>query len=361
LLGERGYETVAFSNNSWLSGLTELTRGFSTVEAIWRLTRGSTNESSGHPTVEAVRAWLAERDRSRPFFLFVNLIEPHWPYNPPDEYLRQAARDRPELLDVARSNFTAIQWYAGGRRATQAMREARAVRYEAEVLHLDAVVGELLGVLDAGGVFEDSLVAITADHGENLGERGHQGHSFTLYESTLHVPLLIRPPRGAGSQARTRTEPVYLPDVFTTLARAAGVGKLPADVVGLDLLADPLPADRSIVGEYYEPITFLARFPKGEAAQARIAQYRRRIRSIQVGNEKLIWASDGNHELYDLEVDPRELENVAGARPERVASLSKQLEVIVSRLSRSSSDPRPPLSLIDPDTIQNLRALGYVP
>ena len=82
---------------------------------------------------------------------------------------------------------------------------------------------------------------------------------------------------------------------------------------------------------------------------------------MRVGDEKLIWASDGRHELYNLADDPDELEDLAAVQPERVAALSARLEEIVASRSMSSTDIRTPLSLIDPETVENLRALGYIP
>ncbi len=399
-LSARGYETIAFTNNSWLSNITDLTRGFSTVEPMWRhgrerqakileaiasaraagedpaaAARAAAAEAEAevaeaevdeaeidvHPTVGAIKAWLDNRDPGKPFLMFVNLIEPHWPYNPPEEFLRKAAGARPGLADIRTANFSAIQWYSGPRRITPAARDARRVRYNAEVLYVDTVVGEIVEMLKAADVYEDALLVLTSDHGENLGEHGHHGHSFTLYETAIRIPLLIRPPGGAGSQASRRKEPVSLPDVYATLANAAG---LPADepkAAGADLLGAPLAADRPIVSEYYEPKTFLDRFLPKPSIQEAVAQYRRRLRSLRVGDEKLIWASDGRHELYNLAEDPDELEDLAAVQQERVAALSARLEEIVASRSMSSTDIRPPLSLIDPETVENLRALGYIP
>jgi len=361
ILAARGYQTAAFSNNTWVSGTTDLTQGFETLAELWSNRPGSPDAEPAHPTNEAVRAWLSARDSGRPFFLFVNFIEPHWPYAAPQEYLTQVAGDRPELVTTAGSGFSAIEWYVKGQRGTDAILEARAARYDAEVAYVDAIVQRLFDVLEVEDVFDDSLLVVTSDHGENLGEHGHQGHSFTLYDSTIRVPLLIRPPGGAGPDAPIRTDPVQLTDVFTTLARAAGVTDYDPRVVGQDLLAGPVPDDRPVVTEYYRPDTFLARFPRNPAVRGRLASFRRRIRSIQVGSDKLIWGSDGRHELYDVTRDPGELENLALERPEVVESLAAQLEATVARLSRSTSDPRPGLSRIDPETIENLRALGYLP
>lgn len=359
LLAEAGYETVAFSNNSWISGFTRLTQGFERVEPEWKGPREETSEPEQHPTNLAVLEWLASRDASRPFFLFINYIEPHWPYTPPPVYRERFATDVPPNAR-RRARFTAIKWYLQGRKLPPAVLRARVDLYDAEIAHLDATLGALLDALDRYRVLDEALVVVTSDHGENLGERGHQGHSFTLYDSTLRVPLLIRPPGGVPG-GQVRHEPVQLTDVFATILAAAGVGSTDARVVGLDLLGAPLPEDRPIVAEYYNPRTFLGRFPKTESARAAVAPFRRRIRAIQVGPDKLIWGSDGKHELYDMSRDPGEAEDLIDRAPERARDLEARLDEIVGRLERPITQPQEPLSEMDEAALARLRALGYLP
>jgi hypothetical protein len=154
---------------------------------------------------------------------------------------------------------------------------------------------------------------------------------------------------------------VQLTDLFVTIAKAAGVGALDERVTGVDLMADPAPADRPIVGEYYHPATFLERFPKTKAAEKTVAPFRRRIRSIQIGPDKLIWGSDGRNELYQTAVDPHETDNRVDRDPERARILESKLDEIVGRLSRPITAPQPPLSVMDAEAISKLRALGYLP
>jgi len=346
LLGARGYETAAFSNNSWVSEATGLTRGFDLAVPMWK--RESAPGESPHPTNREIFRWLegraADSDRA-PFLLFVNYIEPHWPYEAPRTHLdRFLPPDTPESL-LRRSGFPAIQWYLRRGGAAPRVLATRARMYDAELSYADAVVGELLEGLSAGGWLEHALVVVTSDHGENLGEHGHQGHSFALYEPTLHVPLVIRPPPAAAAAPAThpggarRSDPVQLTDVFATIARAAGATPSDPRVVGRDLLAGPLPEQRPLVAEYYRPDMFLRRFPDTPRAQAAVAPYRRRLRSIRVGDDKLVWGSGAERE------------------PARVRALESRLDAVVRDLAREPEATLPPL---DPETEQNLRALGYL-
>lgn len=369
LLSEAGYETAAFTNNSWISNVTSLSQGFEKLEPMWKLSPADVGESEAaadgeraglaHATNRAVDQWLRSRETHRPFFLFINYIEAHWPYRP-----AQAHRDRftagfaPMLMQ--RSRFSAIQWYIRGRSARPPILAARKALYDATVRSLDDIIGELLDILYATVPLDNTLIVITSDHGENLGEHGHQGHSFSLYDATLRIPLLIRSPNREGAGTR-RDDPVQLTDVFMTIARASGLEHLDPRAEGFDLLAGPVPADRPLIGEYYHPKTYLSRFPKTGKVRAIVAPFERRLRSIQVGPNKLIWGSDGVNEFYEMDVDPGELNNRIIEHPERVQALRAELDAIVVRLSREIVDPQGPISEMDPEAIERLRELGYLP
>jgi arylsulfatase A-like enzyme len=360
LLGRAGYETAAFTNNMWISDFTNLPRGFDEVAALWR-TRGEAKGDGGrHATNRAVLRWLRSRDQERPFFIFINYMEAHWPYRAP-----QACRDRflsdVDASTIKRSRFSAVRWYHQKRRhAPDEVLAARAGLYDAALCVLDDVLEDLFGALREVVPFDDTLIIITADHGENLGDHGHMGHSFALYDSTLRIPLLIRRP-GGKEGGTVRTDPVQLTDLFVTIAKATSVEPLDERVTGVDLMANSAPADRPIVGEYYYPRTFLGRFPKTQAAEEMLAPFKRRIRSIQIGPDKLIWGSDGRSELYQTAVDPHETDNRVDRDPERARVLEAKLDEIVEQLSRSITVPQPPISEMDPEAISELRALGYIP
>jgi arylsulfatase A-like enzyme len=358
LLGERGYRSAAFSNNSWISRATNLTQGFDEIAPLWREEEVGPDAAASHPTVLRILDWLRARDPARPFFLFVNLIEPHWPYEAPLAWQERFVDPRTSPKQIRRSNFPDTSWYTRRRRLDAPALELRIELYDAELAYADAVVGELVAGLRALDLLDTCLLVVTSDHGENLGEKGHHGHAFTLYDSTLRVPLLIRRPRGVDG-GRRRTDAAQLPDVFVTLARAAGAAHRDERVVGRDLMAGPA-ADREVVGEYYRPDTYLSRFPGDPAVQSSLDPYRRRLRSIQIGSDKLIWGSDGRHELYDVGVDPGEEVNRIDVDPETARRLEQRLSELRARLERPVGQ-RANLLLLDEETRAHLRELGYLP
>lgn len=352
LLGERGYETVAFSSNAWVGARTNLVQGFEHVAEIWRQ-RGIGKAARTNREIET---WLDVRGRERPFFLFVNYIEPHWTYDAPRKARERFVSPGVTSDERRRANFRVVDWYLDRSSIPQALLPLRRQLYDAEVATVDQALGGLLAMLREHGFEENSLVVVVSDHGENLGDHGHQGHSFSLYDSTLHVPLAIRPPGGAGAGTR-RSEPVQLTDVFATVAAATG---LASRGVGADLLDATLPADRAIVGEYYYPNQFLAYFPEDAREGPLLAAYRRRIRSLRSGRHKLIWGSDGRNELYDVEQDPGETRDLAAQRPELVRRLEDRLLALVQ--AQEAEHPGPPGGggPLDPETEESLRELGYL-
>lgn len=356
LLNEAGYQTVAFSNNAWVGDRANLTQGFEHVAEAWR----APGPGQAARTNKGIELWLDARQDERPFFLFVNYIEPHWPYEaPPANQERLIGPDVSEAERKA-ANFGVIRWYLDRGSVDDALLPLRNRLYDAEVTTVDQALGNLLRMLRDEGLESESLIIAAADHGENLGDNGHQGHSFVLYDSTLRVPLVIRPPQAAGSPDAggvRRSEPVQLTDVFATVATAAGTA-VPG--VGRDLLAGPLPADRPVLGEYYYPKQFIAYFPEEERNGPVLQPYLRLIRSLRVGSHKLIWGSDGRHELYDVQADPAETQDLAAAEPALVRELERKLEILLQEHEATHAGAAAPGGEIDPAVEQSLRDLGYV-
>ncbi|MBW2268867.1 MAG: sulfatase [Deltaproteobacteria bacterium] len=352
LLGDAGYETVAFSNNAWVGDRANLTQGFENVAEAWRLP----GPGQAARTNKAIELWLDARQDERPFFLFVNYIEPHWPYDAPASMQARFVSADVSKAERGEANFGVIDWYIDRDSIDESLLPLRQRLYHAEVATVDQALGNLLRMLRDRGLEDASLVVAVSDHGENLGDNDHQGHSFVLYDSTLRVPLAIRPPGGAGAGTR-RSEPVQLTDVFATVAAAAGVS---APGVGSDLLAAALPQDRPVVGEYYYPKQFIAYFPEEARKGASLAPYLRLIRSLRVGPHKLIWGSDGRHELYDVVADPRETRNLVADEPEVAKALERRLNALLEEHGTALTELPPPRGEMDPDVERSLRELGYV-
>jgi arylsulfatase A-like enzyme len=179
-----------------------------------------------------------------------------------------------------------------------------------------------------------------------------------LYDSTVRIPLIVRPPVTVAS-AEARDDPAQLTDLFTTILAAAAIPATDPRIEAIDLLSRRAPEDRAVLAEYYLPEQAMEKFPKTKRADQVLAPFRRRMRSLQVGNDKLIWGSDGKHELYDVKEDPGERTNLVAPGSQPTEVLMDRLEALIGRL-RSEPIPSPERKPMDEKTEEALRSLGYV-
>jgi arylsulfatase A-like enzyme len=358
ILRDHGFETVCFSGNPWISPRANLTQGFEAAEVVSTGRAQLQGEGLPHRANRRVFRWLDDRTDDRPFFLFVNVIEPHWKYEAPTAWQKRFVPGGPvDQRDPAM--FTPTKWYLKRGEIPMDLLPARTAMYEAELAYADAILGELLDGLRSRGLLDEALVVVTSDHGENHGDLGHVSHMLALNEALIRVPLAVRLP--GGERAGTvREDRVQLVDLFPTVLAAAGaVAPAASPMPAYDLLHEEVPASRPILAEYYYPEQVL-HFLHDRAAEAEAMQpYLRRVRALVDGDHKLVWGSDGRHELYDLTVDPTERDDLAGAEPDRVAELVGRLTAIIAPFDRPRVEETPPAAPVDAKIEEQLRALGY--
>jgi choline-sulfatase len=298
---EAGYATAAFVGAYVLNSRFGLDEGFDVYDdAVKRDPSRSEMleaERRGGDVVDAALSYVGgtSQDVGRtsqvrhPFFLWIHLYDPHAPYDPPGEFLKKA-------------NGNA---------------------YDGEVAYADAQVARVLAALDAQGLTASTAVVITGDHGEALGEHGEQMHGMLVYDATLRVPL-VASARDFGAGV---AEPCHT-DVAAALLRVAGLG-------------DRIPREMSQAIPGCTPYSE-SRYPRRAGWHALAATTDLRW--------KLIASSE--HELYDLQNDPRELKNVAADHPNIVQAMSATLAKM--QPAGGASGP------IAPEAAERLRSLGYV-
>lgn len=255
-----GYHTAAFASNPYLSPDYGFDRGFGEFdhslvrdplqpagrsllarEISYFIDRNLEPEDASVLLSKAAR-WLGRRPQDRPFFLWVHLMNPHLPYvwrDLPFPVSAEGPGVEPQLADVPADD----PLFAGARLlrrvdVQQRMREGmdpgseKAIRtlYEREVQYTDAWMGRFLGALRAAGVYDSSLIVITADHGEELFDHGGYEHGHSLMPEVSCVPLLVRLPGGAGS-GEVRADPVTTLDLFPSICAELG-WEPPADLPG---------------------------------------------------------------------------------------------------------------------------------
>jgi arylsulfatase A-like enzyme len=372
ILEHAGYRTVGASTNAILNRQSGLQRGFGEFYEVFRdRVRSKLLEAGMHPHQVLLKKILERAEDGAPFFAFFNFIEAHTPYAPPPEY-RRAWVTETSTASIQQAMRVRNRTHYLGQPIDEGQLEIRHQLYEGEVAHLDAIVGEMIDMLAESGHLDDTLLIVTSDHGENFGEHGLVGHNFCLYETLLHVPLILRPPDGGGGTIRT--DPADLVDLFATVLAAAGVEGHPSS--GRDLLA-PGAADHEgpIFAEYYYPRQVFGAFTKKELQDhgVLLLPFMRRLRSVQSGPLKLIWSSDGAHEMYDLARDPHELHDLLAENgsSEREGEMIALVDSLVDRYAGGRPlAPVPPVGWAvpgleeklkaDPELLEKLRALGYV-
>ena len=185
--------------------------------------------------------------------------------------------------------------------------------YDAELGALDAELGTLLDGLDAAGILDDTVVVITSDHGEHLGEHGLMDHKFSLHRTLTRVPLLVRYPDRFDC-GRVVEQPVRLEDVMPTVLELAGVA-VPDGLDGESLTGG---LDGRLVYGAWGVWARAVPEAKEWFPDAEFSLFHTSLRSVYDGRYHYIRDSRGNQELYDLARDPDELHNLAEAEPETV-------------------------------------------
>lgn len=317
VLAAEGYATAAFVGAYPLAARFGTNQGFEIYddrfrERSWRERGIYFSERSAAEVVDAALAHLDQAE-NRPRFTFLHFFDPHQPQIPPQPWDRRFA-DRP---------------------------------YDGELAAVDEQIGRLFGELEKSGRKAKTVVALTADHGEGLGEHGELTHAILLHQATLHVPLIL-----AGPQVPIgRTEEwTVATEVFATLLELLGVARPQTEQpVGRSLV--PLirndgrpPAGWARFGAYFETLA-----PRTSQGWAQLAA---------VMKEDWRFVNAPRPELYDLDLDRHERFNRAAEKPEIVRSLAAELRQKLGELEVEKVGAT--VQEVDSETVERLAALGYL-
>lgn len=351
-LHDAGYKTLAYVENPWVGKDYNFQEGFDTFDEIWHGVRGTEDDMGAARVSQEVARWLAWRDdnveaRRQPFFIFINYFEAHLPYNPPEpertKFLRAdgpgglSPADREARVERLRrfKHPEEVKQILGIGTLEPADFAILSDLYDGEIAYVDSRLGEVAALLRRRGLLDRTVVAVTSDHGEMLGEHGLMDHKLNLYEPVLRVPMVLRYPPAVPPGQRVAA-PVMLQDLYPTLLGLAGVDQpsprstpdgshplggpvWPPESRVLPGIAGLVPGavrgstvDDPLIAEYAHPGEFLAAM-KEVAQGADLARWSRSLEAFQAGGLKLIWASDGRRELYDLATDSSEMADQGGS------------------------------------------------
>jgi arylsulfatase A-like enzyme/Tfp pilus assembly protein PilF len=305
---EAGYRTAAFVSGFPLDRRFGFDRGFETYDD--HLPRGNDPrrtpyvERLGDATTDAVLRWLsAPPAAAAPFFLWVHYYDPHAPYEPPGELAQRF----------------------------------RAAPYDGEIAFVDVQLGRLLRGLEEKRALARTVILVTADHGESLGEHGEGTHGIFVYDATLRVPLILAGPSvGKGRVPSTVARGI---DVLPTLLDYSGLPAAAA-LEGRSLRPAAEGREMSDAPAYAESL-----YPERELGWAPLHAWR-------TSQLKLIEAP--RPELYDLAADATETTNLVKEHSAQAEELRRKLQAALSR-----PVPAAPAA-VDSDTAERLGALGYV-
>ncbi len=335
LLKQHGYQTAAFIGAVILDSNTlapGLDRGFDFYDNFPKSESKNSDgtrtdgvkkerwgrvERRGMEVVEHAEAWF-EKHRAGPHFVWVHLYDPHDPYEPP-----------PPFSEKYKDHL-----------------------YDGEIAYADSALARWIAFLKKAGVYDNAIIVVTGDHGEGLGEHGEETHGLFLYDSTLHVPLILKTPlktaagahRGTAIDAQVRTT-----DILPTILSATGVSA-PAELNGESLLPliskevdekddEKQPSNRALFGETDYPLRW------GWAP----------LRALRADGTK--WIEAPRPEFYDLRADPKELKNLYAPDSSKVQAMQTEMAKWKAKLPPSGNSGRPGETLPDPKDkveVQNL-------
>jgi choline-sulfatase len=309
---QQGYTTGAVVSAFVLDRSWGLARGFDdyddafSAEVFRHKDIGLVDRKAGESVTRAI-SWLRKTPR-RPFFFWLHLYDPHSPYDPPEPFRTL---------------------YKGH-------------LYDGEIAYADHELGRLIGWLKQNQLYDRTAIVLLSDHGESLGDHGEKEHGFFVYNSTVHIPLIVKPPTGSGFRPGRVARPVETVAVAPTLTRLAGMkNEIQKQFSSPGLLSDSAENDTASYSESFYSFSSFGWSP---------------LHALQTSRYHYIEAP--TPELYDVIADPQEKNNLASQQTATVAVLEDKLQSLLQhnpfKLAGSGN------SGLSPEALEKLRALGYV-
>ena len=322
-----GWSTASYNGGGQIKALFGFAQGFDVYK--------SAQDDFSVPVSDAI-AWL-EGNTEQKFFMFLHTYQIHHPYEPKAEDMAVFDADYTGPLKDHIPVELLVEVNEGRKAITDADRQHIVNAYDAELLAVDRELGRLFKHLKEAGRYDDTLIVVTSDHGEEFGEHGRVGwHSHSLYDELLKVPLLMKLPGGALS-GETWTEQVRLIDLPPTVLGMVGV-KAPEAYMGVDLRAHHALAEK--------PMLFS--FAERDEVEAKPLQ------AVRAEKWKLLGRA-----LFDLKGDPGESKDVAPANQRRWAVLMALRDELLKSRPIPREERRDGVEL-DDETRDTLKSLGYI-
>ncbi|OGL47868.1 MAG: hypothetical protein A2161_18610 [Candidatus Schekmanbacteria bacterium RBG_13_48_7] len=344
ILNDNGYSTSGISASPIVGSGTSMDKGFVYFD-----------QTCGHVSINQRRSatdlnqqvfkWLdTYQSGQKPFFLYIHYMDPHNFYRPPPEFVVFGRQGYELVDDEINKKLNTISENFGVSGITDEILEKSGLShadisrlidlYDAEILCVDHYIGELFQKLKNRNLYDNTIIVMTADHGECFLEHNNIKHGGSLYKELINVPLIIRIPGLKGGK------------------------KIDRLVEQIDIVPTILEATRIDTKQQFSGTSFYCMMTgKGDCGddQGMAEIPGRNIRTLMRGNSKLI-VSPEEIELYNLSSDPGEKNNIKDQRPEMVDELQAALENLISRLKINQTEPVP----ANNKDLEMLKSLGYI-
>jgi len=377
ILNKAGYGTAGFVNNSQVGELVGLDRGHEYFEEVWKgenynslvergvkglrrkLRRRLGREDNGAARTNGLfMEWLEGRKEGAPFYAFIHYIDAHNPLDPPAPYKERFLGRRKLGAAVEKVAYNPLICYVEDMNLKAEDIVALKALYDGEIAYLDYRIGEIVAFLKAKGLYESTMIVVTSDHGEHFGEYGNWSHVASLYKEVLHVPLIIKYPRGVvcPSEIRGHTQSV---DILPTILDVAGLQESkPPKTSGVSLLGresdDVL--HEYVFAEWEGRIPyFIQKKIKGSPVEDElIKRLKMKMSMVLKAGRKLVVRDDGAVKLYDISGEGEMLLDTEKnkATVEELRSVMDKAAAAGTRAGKNYE--------IDKEIMKNLESLGYM-
>jgi len=372
ILSSLGYNTAGFAGNyAWVSRQFGLDQGFSYFSDTPRFMTFTRTGAlpfkigieiadrimgrngkfiqtywSARSLTTAAQKWV-HKSKSSPFFLFMNYMDPHEAYAPPPPFDHIDGPD----IEINRMVAHHDEWEAiydkfinTGKGLDPKLLAQAINQYDGEIAYTDHWLGKLIETLKAEGVYDETLIIVTCDHGEFFGEHGFLDHGTSIYEEGVRVPILVKYPRQAhaGEVAPSR---VSIIDAFGTIADELRIKPQDVTAQPLDRVTHPI---------------ILEQYPDGKNIKRYGKRFDRHIIATYDGQWKYTRNSDGHNELYDLAADPGEMTNLVEERPEVVAKFNAGIDDWLAKSKEFDGTKEMVKGAMSKETLKRLGSVGYL-
>ncbi len=379
ILQKAGYKTALFTNSDLITN-PKFQLGFDEYDYMgvkWGL--------SGRGPVLVKRALqFAEKQQKQKFFMYLHFLDPHGPYQPPKEYLKKFSKSKPrKAVKVYKIRSKIPSMVAKGFGPGEQKFDNMVARYDAEISFIDNALTQLLDGMKEMQILDNTLLILTADHGEEFLEHGFVEHAWTLYEESIHIPLIMIMP-GVLRHQRIKDR-VSLVDLTPTILNLTGIKYENSNMDGTPLFMNNKerfvfnPPTKPYIGELFlqernvlrtvvkngwKYSAWRKRLSPVECAQTvkNMKKIRTKINSGEIKPVEL-WGNVVYEELFNIQNDPNEKKNLIKSHPEKAKELSSILDAYRESCALSSKqrdNKTTPKVELSEEEIKQLEALGYM-